>query len=117
MDASDYDHQCKYCKAKPFVPGPHHANTCRRYQATVDLRSEEANSYKCKHCGVSPFVAGPHHQTDCPRREGSVFRQRHGLSSSDLALTKDDFRRLEIESARLVERFSKEMDAYRNRSW
>lgn len=70
MDPNDYDHHCKYCSAKPIAPGPHHANTCKRYCSSMNLKSEEANRYTCKHCGVKPFVAGPHHKEGCKRREG-----------------------------------------------
>lgn len=72
VDSDDYDHRCKHCKAKPFVPGPQHANTCERWRPTPARDSEEANRYSCKHCGVKPFVAGSHHKAECPRYESEI---------------------------------------------
>lgn len=110
MDTNDYKHKCKYCGAKPFVSGPHHAKTCRRNQSNVVLDSEEANRYKCRHCGVKPFIAGPHHKKDCPRHEDSRFCQTYpsGYSGGNWDLYKMDKNREVHEHMRdMLDRFKK----------
>jgi hypothetical protein len=102
VDSSDYQSKCRYCGAKPFVPGPQHSNTCKRWKGTLDKAGPDANRYTCTHCDVKPFVAGPHHKRDCPRHETDYSRgSLWGLHDRTLPLSDGDKRRDKVAMDRI----------------
>lgn len=62
-----YDDSCKHCGVWPISEGPHHMESCPRYQSEMAYDSELSRKYPCKFCGALPFIAGPHHKKDCLR--------------------------------------------------
>ena len=87
-DKYKYRYECRYCGAKPEIAGPHHANTCERFQSALDLA--EAEKSECRFCDVRPFTAGVHHKEGCVRHVSiNWYGMSPGMSSIDLAKLKE----------------------------